>query len=248
MKATQTFFSMLLLPLLLCCGNENPSTPADGNGDSFETQHFSFALYDGLPVSMVAGIPEMLERNYQRIMDDLQVPTLPRITAKIWLERESFMAAMERDLGIRYVGAAGYVMGLDEFRMLFLSNSNTTPVHEFVHVVSLHVNSRIANNPRWLWEAVAVYEAGEFVDPKNLPFMVSGDYPTLAELSSDYNSSNGDIYRVGYVLLEYIVQAWGPDAVRQLIETNGNLQSVLGITTQEFETGWHRFIEEKYLN
>ena len=34
-------------------------------------------------------------------------------------------------------------------------------VHEFAHGVSLHVNPRFGNNPRWLWEAVAIYEQAD---------------------------------------------------------------------------------------
>ena len=95
---------------------------------------------------------------------------------------------------------------------------------------------------------MALYESNDFINPGTLPYMVSGDYPTLSELNTDYNSSNHQIYSVGYVLLEYIIQNWGMDEVIDLIKTNGNLQSVLGVSVSEFEYGWYRFIEEKYLD
>ena len=123
-----------------------------------------------------------------------------------------------------------------------------TAVHEFAHLVTMQVNSTISNNPRWLWEAVALYENNEFVDPKLLSYMVSGNYPTLAELNTDYNVSNHSIYDVGYVLLEYVVLTWGMNTVIELIKNNGNLSNSLGMTTQEFESGWYQFVEEKYLN
>ena len=78
--------------------------------------------------------------------------------------------------------------------------------------------------------------------------MVSGDYPTLSELNTDYNSSNHYIYSVGYVVLEYIIDTWGMDTVIALINNNGNVSVSLGLTTQEFESGWYQFVEEKYLN
>ena len=34
-------------------------------------------------------------------------------------------------------------------------------VHEFAHAVSLALDPSFSNNPRWFWEAVAVYEARE---------------------------------------------------------------------------------------
>jgi hypothetical protein len=111
----------------------------------------------------------------------------------------------------------------------------------------MQVNSSIPNNPRWLWEAVAVYENNEFVDPRTLSYMVSGNYPTLEELNSDYNSGNHYIYSVGYILLEYINETWGMDKVIELIQTNGNIPLTLGIAVEGFESGWYLFIEEKYL-
>jgi len=137
---------------------------------------------------------------------------------------------------------------MQEMRLQYSDEVSQTAVHEFAHLVSLQVNSNFANRPRWLWEAVALYECQDFVYPKSLPYMVSGDYPTLSELNTDFNSSNHSIYSVGYVLLEFVVQTWSMAKVIDLIKTNGNIPSVLGITTQMFESGWHQYVEDKYLN
>jgi hypothetical protein len=112
----------------------------------------------------------------------------------------------------------------------------------------MQINSTIPNNPRWLWEAVALYENDEFVNPRSLPYMVSGNYPTLDELNSDYNSGNQQIYSVGYVLLEYIVETWGMDEVIELIKSNGHISLVLGRTESEFEYGWYQYVEQTYFN
>ncbi len=172
---------------------------------------------------------------------------MPHVTVKIWSNYENFLNAMETDIGIRYTGATGYVLGAEEIRIFYTNQVSLTAVHEFVHSVSIQINGSIPNNPRWLWEAIALYETRDFVDPKTLPYMVSGNYPTLEELNIDYNSSNHYIYSVGYTLLEYIVQAWGMDAVINLIETNGIINNILGILIQEFEAGWYQFIENEYL-
>jgi len=210
--------------------------------------HFDFVVYDGLTSANVLGISQELERNYARILSDLQVDSLPKITAKIWGDYDHFLEDMENDIGIRYTGATGYVFGMAEFRIYYNQQASITAVHEFAHLVSMQVNSSIPNNPRWLWEAVALYENNEFVDPRTLPYMVSGNYPTLEELNSDYNSGNHSIYSVGYILLEYIIETWGMDEVIELIQTNGNIPLILGITVEGFESGWYLFIEEKYLN
>jgi len=219
------------------------------NGTEFEENtHFDFVLYDGLTLNDISDISEELESNYQRIVNDLQVQDMPHVTARIWANYDNFLTAMEADLGVRYNGATGYVFGMEEFRIYYINPAPLTALHEFAHLVSMQVNESIPNNPRWLWEAVALYESRDFINPITLPYMVSGNYPTLEELNIDYNSSNHSVYSVGYIILEYIIQIWGMDAVIRLIETNGNTEYILGLTVQEFESGWYQFIEEEYLN
>jgi hypothetical protein len=233
---------LFFLTIFLSC-----SSSTDSN-DELEEGHFYFILYDGLKSTNIAEISESLENNYKRIIDDLQVQRMPIVTARIWTDYNNFMEAMETDIGIRYTGATGYVFGMAELRIYYTTHAPVDAVHEFAHLVSMQVNSSIPNNPRWLWEAAALYENNEFIDPKTLPYIVSGNYPTLYELNTDYNFSNQYIYSVGYVLLEYVVQTWGMNDVIGLIKNNGNIHNLLGITTQEFESGWYQFVEEKYLN
>ena len=236
------FFIVLSAGLFLTCSD---STSPD---DALSDENFEFVLYDNLTSDQIEDIAEQLDENFQRIINDLRVQNMPRITIRIWADYEHFLQDMDRDIGMRYTCATGYIFGMTEFRIYYNSQVALAAVHEFAHMVSMQVNSSISNNPRWLWEAVALYESNDFINPGTLPYMVSGDYPTLSELNTDYNSSNHQIYSVGYVLLEYIIQNWGMDEVIDLIKTNGNLQSVLGISVSEFEYGWYRFIEEKYLD
>ena len=236
------FTILLFLAIFLSCSS---SIDPEYN---LNKDHFEFILYDGLTTSQIININNALENNYTRICNDLQVAEMLKVTVKIWSDYNNFLEAMENDIGIRYVGATGYIFGMYEFRIFYNAQSAVAAVNEFAHLVSMQINSSIPNNPRWLWEAVALYENNEFVNPKTLPYMVSGEYPTLDELNTDYNSSNHNIYSVGYILLEYIVQTWGMDYVIGLIQNNGNVVDLLGITVQEFESGWYEFVENKYLN
>ncbi|HEY1870644.1 MAG TPA: hypothetical protein VGG71_06260, partial [Chitinophagaceae bacterium] len=36
-------------------------------------------------------------------------------------------------------------------------------IHEFAHCVSRDINWTIVNDPRWLWEAIAIYDVGYFL-------------------------------------------------------------------------------------
>lgn len=231
------------LPLIISCSK---STDSNESLD-LDNERFTYIFYDGLESKNISEISKNLESHYNRIITDLKVQEMPKVTVKIWANYNNFLNAMETDLGTRYTGATGYVFGMTELRIFYNSNVANAAVHEFAHLVSMQVNSKIPNNPRWLWEAVALYENNEFVDPKSLPYMVSGDYPTLAELNTGYNSGNQFIYSVGYVLLEYVVKTWGMETVIGLIKNNGNISGLLGITVQEFESGWYQFVKVKYL-
>ena len=233
----------LLFPTLFLSCSKSTEPAYDLNNDQFE-----FILYDGLKASQIINVKAALGNNNRRITNDLEVQTMPKVTVKIWSDYDNFMQAMEDDIGTRYVGAAEYIYSISEFRIFYNQQVAVAAVHEFAHLVSMQINSSIVNNPRWLWEAVALYENNEFVDPKTLSYMMSGNYPTLDELNANYNSGFQYIYSVGYILLEYIVHTWGMDTVIQLIQKNGNVTRVLGLTVQEFEAGWYEFVEQKYLN
>ena len=235
-----TFLIFIFLILASCKHNTDPN-------DSSEESQFNFVLYDDLSASDISIISDSLKENYPRIISDLQVPNMPTVTVNLWADYEKFMNTMESDISIRYAGAKGYIRSATEFVLWYNERSPIQAVHEFAHVVSMQLNSRIPNNPRWLWEAVAIYEARQFIHPKNVTYLISGDFPSLSELNSDFNSGNYNIYTVGFVLTEYIVQTWGMDAVIGLIKNNGNITNLLGISTAEFESGWYFFVEEKYL-
>ena len=239
--------AILVLSFLVapgCNGSEPTGTPADT--PTHATAHFDFVLYDALRWDQVRRSLEPMETEYQRITDDLQVPSLPRVRVEVWASRATFEAAMQATLGVTYRGATGYVLGTTGVRLLLNENTARESVHEFAHVVSLDLNPTIANNPRWLWEAVAVYEADQFVDPHSLPYLVQGDYPTLVELNTAYNEGGQKIYEVGYLLSEFVVFRWGRTALVDLIRTNGSTTAALGLFQEDFQEAWHEYVRDRY--
>ena len=212
-----------------------------------ESEHFQF-FFDGLSDAPLRPIAEALEDNYDRIVSDLGIDSMPVVRVKVWRYREGFYGEMERLLGVRYPGADGYVYGGEELHVRLVDDAPIKAVHELAHVVSLNLNPTFANDPRWLWEAVAIYEAGQFVHPSGLGYMARGDYPSIQELNSGFGTGGNKIYSVGYVLAEYIVEGWGMDALRELITANGDVSAVLGVSVDEFQQGWHGWVEARYLS
>jgi len=233
--------------VLTSCANKDNEEPAPSI--TIEGDRFSFVLNDGLQQSIIPSIQGKLDENYSRVLADLDVAAMNKVQVSIWGDRTNFYDNMRSTTGTIFYGAAGWIPNKQEVRIFYVGNSTAQVVlHEFCHAVSLNVNSTIGNNPRWLWEAVAIYEAGEFINPKTINYIVNGVYPTLAELNSDYNTGNNKIYNVGYLLAEYIIAIWGKSSFVNLIKSNGNIEQTLEISTQQFEVGWKNFVIEKYFN
>jgi len=242
------FFYLLLVFLLnveSSCTDETEKI--DHEPIIIENEYFSYILYDGLSQNILEPIQNKLEENYSRILNDLGEDAMGKVSVNIWNDESTFLADMQNSLGVSYPGAGGWIRSAYDIRILYQGNvTDQNVLHEFCHCVSMVVNPQIANNPRWLWEAVAIYESNEFIEPQTINYLVEGDFPTIAELNSDFNGGDREIYRVGYLLSEYIIFKWGNESYVNLIKSNGNILQTLEITTEEFEEGWKSFVIEKY--
>ncbi|MFK7958870.1 MAG: hypothetical protein AB8B96_22460 [Lysobacterales bacterium] len=105
-----------------------------------------------------------------------------------------------------------------------------------VHALSLQVNSDFGNNPRWLWEGVAQYLAGERRDTDQ-ESLAARPCPGLTELSGAFDGG-GTIYHYGFAIADFIERTWGYGSVLALIRNNGNIESVLRISEQRFDQLW----------
>ncbi len=221
------------------CSGDSPTGPSQAPvlvlPLSLETAHFLLRFTEQ-DAHLMDSYAAELEGNYQRILSDLGQADIGRVTGRFYPDRASFTAATGWD-------ATGSVQGPNTFSVVAAPLNLSLPVHEFVHNVSLHLNPQ-AQEPVWLWEAVAVYEAGEFVHPSSVSCLANRQFPTLASLGRQGACT---IYAVGYTIIELIVERWNMAAVRDLIASNGDVPGVLGLSTADFETAWYEFLEERYL-
>ncbi len=236
------------LAIATACGGTGPATPSAPASTqptvAFATTHFRI-LTDRADQTVLRAVADALEANYPRVTTDLRSGDVATTDAWVWQDQTAYYADMQRNLGQVYQGSAGWVRGAHTISVLVVSNTPLHAVHEFVHVVSLAVNPTIANNPRWLWETVALYENRQFVDPATLDYMRGGRFPTLADLNAEF-AVNRQIYEVGSVLGEFIVATWGMDTLLELIRTNGAIERVLSISVGDFEQRWYDWLRTRY--
>lgn len=215
----------------------------------YNTAHYSF-YYTSYDSSIIKAAGDSLEKHYLRIVNDLGSDTLPVVKIFIYTNYEDLAAAVAHVVPDLPPWAKGLAISESEIHILSPNLSGpefnsmlSILVHEFAHCVSYHIRPNIANNPRWLWESAAVYESGQFTNPLNIPYLVSHDPPSLAQLNSFNNTM---IYETGYLIAEYIILNWDRTHFINMIMTNGNIQQVLGISPEDFEKGWFEFVVKKY--
>jgi hypothetical protein len=243
---------LAFLPALLgaACLGCSPASPSSASNSSevltLRVQSAHFDIFAGAAAdSQLQNVADRLDGERGRVLADLQLSDIPRVTVRIWSDSTTFYQAMEQFLGTRYSGATGYVAGSAEIRLLDNPQLGSNAVHEFCHVASLRVNPAIGNNPRWLWETVALYENREFVQPTSLAYLQSGAYPSLAQLNADANGGR-QVYELGFLLGEFIVSTWGRDTLVRLIQANGDLRTVVGLDDGAFMQRWYDFVRGKY--
>jgi hypothetical protein len=239
----------LALAVAPACGG-TPTDPDDVEAASRQltTAHFVFH-YAETDASAVAALAPAVEERSRRIVDDLRAGEMVPVHVHYHATHGEMANAVRPFAGNIAAWVTGLVTAADRIHVLSPSRGQAadaaiiTVLHEFAHCVTLHVNTAAGNNPRWLWETVALYEAGERVDPRTLSYMAAGQVPTLAALSE---MSNRQVYEVGFVLGEFIVDRGGLEALRALIVRHGDTASVFGLDTAAFETAWREFLRQRY--
>jgi hypothetical protein len=239
-------FTIAVVATARCGGS--PTAPASARAEMLElrltTAHFR--LFAGQSsATTVQSAADALERQYARVLSDLNVTALGPITVQIWQDEDAYYAALDRFFGVHYQ-SNGYIAGANELRVLAVAQLDVNVVHEFCHAVSLSVSPAFANNPRWLWETVALYENRELVQPRTLDHMVRGAYPSLTQLNADPNAGR-QIYELGYVIGEFIIARWGRVGLLDLIRAHGDVNAVFGVTPAAFEAEMYAWIRVKYL-
>lgn len=208
------------------------------------TQHFLF-LYSAIDSVSVDTIAIDMEENYSRILNDFKLKEIPNVSVRIYPDLKSFHK------GINFPDAPDQVLatafGKDDIRMVSPNNAGREgwmlahfAPHEFTHCVHLNIDYS-PNNPRWLWEGVAQYEAGWFFHPAELEVIKEKQFPAFADLN------NGMEYMLGYVIIEAIEELWGFDTVIDLIKNHGDVEAILKTNQKLFEEKIYEQIYKKYI-
>ena len=236
------------LAMAVSCGGATPSVPATTGPQSYRTTHFDI-VYEAEDRLDIRSIGDTIEANYERIRADLRSTELPVVHVRLFVDHAVFASAVAPAVGMLPAWATGLATAQDQIYAMSpsaegfgpIGRVESTLVHEFAHCVSLHVNPRIGNNPRWFWESVAIRESGQFVDPRTLPYLRDATL-SFADLNS---LANTHIYDVGFTIGDFMIRRWGYDTVSQLIRTNADV-SALGVNEAGFLQLWYADLHQRY--
>lgn len=221
--------------------------------DSIVTEssvHFTANFPQGEPNRR--AIMDSLEGNYHRILRNFLVDTVPPVHFNFFASKDALHKAAKTIKPDLPSFSIGFVQ---DSRTVYIVSPNSrakgfgfsdllpAAIHEFVHCVTLHINKDFANNPRWLWESVAMFEVGQFPLKGSLLRLEHKGPASISEL----NQKDGiGIYELGSLYTQFIVEKWGRLKLKQLILANGNLESTLQITEQKFEEDWLDWVKTTY--
>jgi hypothetical protein len=228
------------------------------NRQQIKTKHFTFRFSSSIDTTNITELADALESNYQRIGSDLVTTPADNIEVNLYARRWEYLRATKNWSG------SGSIEGTSKLHFVEQAwgepDSRKVALHEFAHTVTLKLlleqapqpldaksfDNKFATFPTWLWEAISVYEAQEFVDPKSLPYLTSGRTLTIAELNK--RTKGGKIYSCGYTIIEYILLKYRKEGLLKLIANYGDLQTTFNVTDEEFCSAWYEFVKTKYLS
>src|SRR5215831_1651770 len=165
------------------------------NRKEIKTRHFTFLFSSSIDSMTIITLSNALEDNYSRIANDLETQPSDNIETNIYAKRWRYIKATGN------WSASGNIEGISKLHFVEQAwgedDNKKVAVHEFAHTVTLKLlldnethpvdsksfDKKFSTFPAWLWEAISVYEARQFVDPKSLPYLNNGQYPSISELN-----------------------------------------------------------------
>ena len=242
--------TLVLILALPACGR-GPVQPDDVLPQTRQVTSANFVFHYTMgDASIVEALGDRVDAASQRIAGDLGAANMPRVNVHVYATHAEMAAAVRPVVPSLPSWATGLFTAPDRIHLLSpvrlgqtADRAAVSVLHEFGHCVTLHLNPASANNPRWLWETVALFEARQQVDPRTLPYLVAGEWPSLSALDA---MSNPQIYEVGYLLGEFVVDRAGLAGLRALIASRGNTLTALGLDEPAFESQWGEFVRNRY--
>lgn len=222
-----------------------------------ETQNFVI-YYTETDKTCIDKVSDVLENSYNRITLNLNQQLQEKLTLEIHPDLNQLHIALGFPDAPEWIrgglGAAGKIViasPLNPPPGSKFDNVLNTAIHEFVHIIVNKINDA---TPRWLNEGIASYEAKDNDENWIIKTIKNGllnnMLPTFKDLDTgeDFETFfKRDGYQYSYTIVESIIENFGYDKLYSLIKSPNNFVDILGMTEQQFQDNWIKYIKKNYL-
>jgi hypothetical protein len=228
---------------LLACGGSTTGPPLPESGSPSQVASTFFQIsYPPVEAPAVQAVAAAADAGAPGIIAELGATGMPQVRVTYYASQAAMADAVRPVVGQIPAFATGLVTSARDIHIVgsaaatpdAIARKATVLLHEFAHCVSMHRNPSIPNNPRWLWETIAVYAARDRSTTR-LQTILAGAQPTFAQLNSFDNTI---VYDAAFSLGEFIVERGGLEALRTLLMSNGDTQTALALSPDEFLSTW----------
>lgn len=246
-KRINLILVIALLVVLVSCNKKE-----DNNTLSFkqESDHFTFYSTDE-DEKIIDDLEKSLEDNYERISKNLAVNLKKKVNVSIYPDIESFHN------GIGMSDAEDWLVGLArDGEMFMVSPLNPGSVHTYdglmkviVHEYTHILVGEITNSTySYLNEGIAVVESNQIDESAkaHLKHITNlNKLPSIDDMKNNYSNLE-DAYQVSGGFAEFIVNEYGYEKMRDIIEEPENIEDITGASKELLEGKWEKYILENY--
>lgn len=226
----------------------------DSAGNIFDaflkSKHFYFYYNseDTIGKIYLITMKNYLETNYKKVTDFFHIDEndMPIVEIYFYAKYKEFNCAVLKDRGLNLHNYGDPTASTISENKIYITHSTMhnnvkfiymSALHEYVHCCTMVIG---ANPPMWLREGIALYltNGKDFYQDKYEDFIANG-------LPYEYILNSTGRYTYTYSMVEYIAETYGNDKLLELIKSDGDYEKALGLTIEEFENGWIKFLKDK---
>lgn len=208
-----------------------------------KTKHFNIFYNRTLLKKTLNEIKEMLENNYQRIVQFFDVKKEFTTNVYIYPDTERYhIDAFGEKQDTWKVGSAhkNFLRIVDPDKAIHNhSNMIINTIHELVHVVTYQ---DLAYRPAWLSEGTAIYFSGQYDYRKK--------YKSEPKANCIFSNNRNDFnYNGGYFfsgsIIDYIIQKYSEDKMKEILKNpKRDPFDILGVKKESFIRSWKKFVKD----
>jgi len=221
---------------------------------AFTSENFNF-YSKKQDVKTLDDLSNVLERNYLRLIKDMQTSFNSKIDVLIYPDIKSFHNAINQSSAPDWiVGAAGK----NELKMVSPLNPGSVHtyeslmkaiVHELTHTIIMNFRKQgLVGLPNWLNEGYAYFEAKQLNKAQREIVrnqIIKNTIPSWGELEKANTVQFGEIngYPISATIVEFLVTNYGLDKLKQFIITPENLEIIYKVSKSDLEILWLKYLK-----